>query len=337
VNQLRFREGDFIETSEGLIFDVKGMVHPPDRVIAYLRYFPSESGSRERLGVRYQKVYDLSARAKLLRKRWPQYLYRDPIFNRQFQAVPLGDITKHYLPTDKLTQLRRAKGPDNLQQAAIDLTGILAKEARVPVSKIGVSGSILVDLHRSKSDLDIVLYGASIARKCYRGLQRLLSARSDGFHPYTKKELYSLYVQRKQRASMPFEAFVRHERPKLLQGKFTGIDYFIRCVREWDECKEDYGDKRYQPAGRATVRAMIGDDTDSIFTPCSYRLINLESSRRRPEPSQIVSLRGRFCEQAHKHERVRARGTLERVVDGRRAESRLIIGEHPRDYLMVVG
>jgi len=313
------------------------MVHPPDRVIAYLRYFPSESGSRERLGVKYQKVYDLSARAKLLRKRWRQYLYRDPIFNRQFQAVPLEYVTKHYLPTDKLTQLRRTKEPDNMQQAAIDLAEILATEAKVPVSKIGVSGSILVDLHRSKSDLDIVLYGSSTARKCYRALQRLLTTRSEGFHPYTKKELYSLYVQRKQRASMPFEAFARHERPKLLQGKFKGTDYFIRCVREWDEWKEDYGDKRYCPVGTATVHATIGDDTESIFTPCSYRLINAQWSRRRPEPTRIVSLRGRFCEQAHKGDRVRARGTLEKVVNRRGAESRLIIGEHPRDYLMVVG
>jgi predicted nucleotidyltransferase len=26
------REGDFIETTEGLIFDVKGLVHPPDKM-----------------------------------------------------------------------------------------------------------------------------------------------------------------------------------------------------------------------------------------------------------------------------------------------------------------
>ncbi|MBD3350653.1 MAG: hypothetical protein GF364_04115, partial [Candidatus Lokiarchaeota archaeon] len=33
-------EGDFIETKESLIFDVKGIKHPKNHVIAYLRYFP---------------------------------------------------------------------------------------------------------------------------------------------------------------------------------------------------------------------------------------------------------------------------------------------------------
>ena len=34
-------EGDFLETNDGLIFDVKGLLHPPERKIAYLRYIPA--------------------------------------------------------------------------------------------------------------------------------------------------------------------------------------------------------------------------------------------------------------------------------------------------------
>jgi predicted nucleotidyltransferase len=33
-------EGDFIETKDGIIFDVKGFLHPADRIIAYIRYIP---------------------------------------------------------------------------------------------------------------------------------------------------------------------------------------------------------------------------------------------------------------------------------------------------------
>jgi hypothetical protein len=33
-------EGDFIETYDHLIFDVKGFLHPKDRIIAFLRYVP---------------------------------------------------------------------------------------------------------------------------------------------------------------------------------------------------------------------------------------------------------------------------------------------------------
>ncbi len=51
---LMVREGDFIETHEGLVFDVKGLVHPPERVIAFLRYYPSPKGKRKRDGKNLQ-------------------------------------------------------------------------------------------------------------------------------------------------------------------------------------------------------------------------------------------------------------------------------------------
>jgi len=279
----------------------------------------------------------LLARAKLLRTRWPQYLYRDPVFNREIQAVPIANVKQHYVPTEKLSQLQRAAEPDHQQRSAIEMAAILANQVEVQASQIGVSGSILVDLHTSKSDIDLVIYGSRVARKYYSRLQTLLSTRSKGFNPYESKDLRRLYVQRNQRAAMSFELFSRHERPKLLQGKFKGTDYFIRCVREWDEWEETYGDRRYYPAGRATVQATISDDTESILTPCTYRLVDAKATGKLHAPTQIVSFRGRFCEQAHTGERIRARGTLEKVVDERGDEYRLIIGENPRDCLTVAG
>jgi hypothetical protein len=339
VGRLHFRsrEGDFIETSDGLIFDVKGMLHPRDRVIAYLRYLPDKNGRRERLGVRYRKVYDLPARVKLLRAKWPEYLYWDSVFNREIQAVPMANVKQLFVPTEKLRQLRHVTDLDHQQESAVDMATILAKEARVSASKIGVSGSILVDLHTSKSDIDLVLYGSRVARKCYSQLGTLLGTRSQGFNPYEKRDLHRLYAQRKQRASMPFDIFARLEQPKVLQGKFRGIDYFIRCVKDWDEWHEEYGDRKYYPAGRTTVHATISNDSESIFTPCTYRLVGPTAAGRLRAPTQIVSFRGRFCEQAHTGQRVRARGTLEKVVHHRGDENRLVIGEDPRDFLMVVG
>ena len=42
----RAREGDYVETFDGHIFDVKGLVHPPRKVIAYLKYVPDLFGER---------------------------------------------------------------------------------------------------------------------------------------------------------------------------------------------------------------------------------------------------------------------------------------------------
>ena len=334
---MKAREGDFIETIEGLIFDVKGMLHPPDRVIAYLRYFPNENGRKRLTGVKYRKVYDLSARRKLLRTEWPEYLYWDPVFNRELEAVPNANVQHHYPPARKLAQLRGAPKLDSKQQSVVDMAKILAKEAGVPIAKIGVSGSILVDLHTTKSDIDLILYGSRVTRKCYSALQTLLTAKSQGFMGYEKIDLHRLYVRRKQQASMSFEQFLRHEQPKLLQGKFNGTDYFIRCVRDWGEWQESYGSKSYYPAGRSTVRARIGDDVESVFTPCVYRLADAEATGKLRAPTQIVSFRGRFCEQAHKGDRILAKGVLEKVVEDRGEEYRLVVGENPSDKLVVVG
>ncbi|MFW9845496.1 MAG: hypothetical protein ACFFD6_02010, partial [Candidatus Thorarchaeota archaeon] len=56
-------EGHFIITDDDLIFEVKGVIHPSDRVIAYLRYIKDDSGDRRsRDGTRFRKVYDLVRR-----------------------------------------------------------------------------------------------------------------------------------------------------------------------------------------------------------------------------------------------------------------------------------
>jgi len=334
--RLKAREGDFIETSDGLIFDVKGLLHPPDRIIAYLRYVPDRRGSRERRGIRYRKVYDLAARKKLLRARWPEFLFRDPVFNREVQAVPIDRVTRHYVPSERLAELQRAVELDTQERSALDAAETLVKEAEIPPSKIGVSGSILVGLHTTKSDIDLVLYGSGVARKCHSKLQELLSTRSQGFSPYERGDLRKLYLQRDQRVALSFEVFVRHERPKVLQGKFRGTDYFIRCVKDEDESEESYGDRKYYPVGRATVRATISDDSGCIFTPSTYHLVHARITGQRRAPTQIVSFRGRFCEQAHAGDEIFARGILERVVDKQSESFRLVIGENPRDCLIVV-
>ena len=68
---MKAREGDLIETDENLIFDVKGLVHPASRVVAFIRYFPDEKGKRTREGRSFGKVYSLSKRYALLKDKFP--------------------------------------------------------------------------------------------------------------------------------------------------------------------------------------------------------------------------------------------------------------------------
>lgn len=337
-SKFRVREGDFLETVNGLIFDVKGLLHPPDRAIAYLRYLPDRRGTRRKADVRYRKVYSLKARTLLLAKRWPEYLHKDPVFHREVQAVPLSEVRQHYVPTERLEGLRHHSRRDGLEQQAVDLAETLVKETGISRAEVGVSGSILTDLHTPRSDIDLILYGTDASRKCHTKLKALRDARAGGLSPHETGDLRALYRQRELATAMAFKVFAKHERSKVLQGKFRGTHYFIRCVKEWSELQEAYGDKEYYPIRRASVRASIASADDSIFTPCSYQISNAEVTRGDANhvPTQITSFRGRFCEQARTGDRVVAEGLLERVVDQSGEQYRLVIGEAAQDRLMVV-
>ena len=103
---MRVREGDFIETLEGLIFDVKGLIHPPNRVVAFIRYIPDERGDRYRNNVRYRKVYSLSERFSFLSEKFPSYLVYDPIFNMKLNLVSIDRIIRFYKPEERAKELR---------------------------------------------------------------------------------------------------------------------------------------------------------------------------------------------------------------------------------------
>ena len=59
------REGDLIRTKSNVVFDVKGLLHPPNKVIAFPRFIPSSTGHRKGNGVTYGKVYSLDERFRL--------------------------------------------------------------------------------------------------------------------------------------------------------------------------------------------------------------------------------------------------------------------------------
>jgi predicted nucleotidyltransferase len=136
-----------------------------------------------------------------------------------------------------------------------------------------------------------------------------------------------------------FEDFIRTESRKALQGKFMGRDYFVRFVKDWNEVNERYGDVRYMNVGYARIEATIADDSESIFTPCAYKINDVQvlEGPSVEHVEQVASFRGRFCEQARTGETVVAQGKVERVTDTRRKREyfRLLLGNKPSDYMIL--
>jgi len=338
MEALEAREGDYIETFDGLICDVKGLVHPGDRVVAFPRFVPDPNGERVRNGLCFRKVYPLADRFALLRDRYPEYYRFDRVFGRYMSEIPHEAISRINRPIEKVPELAKRGHLDSAERDALDFALLLSTSPGLGLDAIGISGSVLVGLHTPQSDVDILVYGA---RNCLLARRRVEELLDEGreVERYSEEGLRRLFEFRSQDTAMSFHDFARLERRKTIEGTFRRRDFFIRHVKAPDEVGEVYGDRTYRPLGRLAVEATITDDSDSIFTPCSYKVshVRVVEGPEGVSIAEIVSFRGRFCEQAHSGERVAASGTLERVefIDGG-AANRLLLGNAREDFMSVV-
>jgi predicted nucleotidyltransferase len=214
---------------------------------------------------------------------------------------------------------------------------LLQREAQVPASALGITGSVLIGLHTEQSDLDVMAFGVESCRKVYAALRRLLDMQTfTELRLLDFKGLEALYAERVIDTQMDFEEFAMLEMRKVNQGRFRDRTYFIRFVKDPTEAKDEYGAVQYTPLGRSRITGTIVHDQDSIFTPCRYPICNVQvlGEQQAFVPSEIVSYRGRFCEQAFTGELITATGTLEQLETNHGAiRHRLLLGNSSEDTL----
>jgi predicted nucleotidyltransferase len=332
-------EGAAVETAAGLIFTVKGITHPPDRVVAYLRYVPDQRGDRVRDQKRYRRVYSVAEQQEALQARGLLYVTDDPDLGVPVEAVPWRDVTRVYDPRERFRRLR-AEGPDDpLAADALGLLELLRDAAGVSPEALGLTGSLLFDLHAASSDIDVVVYGEDACRAVHAALGRLLGDPSSGVARPDRDELAAIHAVHRVETPLSPADFARLQAGKVNEGRFAGRPYFARFVKLPADVPERYGDPRFLAVGMAVVEALVIDDRDALFTPCRYAVgeakslagIHLHGLR------EVVSFRGRFADQARAGQRVRALGEVERVVWRDRPETtRLVVGGRPGDYLLAL-
>ncbi|MHA1535167.1 MAG: hypothetical protein ACTSP8_10615 [Promethearchaeota archaeon] len=315
-------EGDYLETKENhLFFDIKGYHHPQDRKICFLRFYPTPNGDRIKEGKKYKKIYSLDKRYQKVREEYPQYLFFSNELDLELQGVKIGDIKKIYTPKGYYNALIMKKQLANFELDLVQLCELFIKKGKMLENSIGISGSPMVGLNKEKSDLDILIYGTRESLEFQDNLKKMFNV-SKSLRKYNMQEYKTHYDWRFGGSSFSFEYFLKSEKRKLHQGKFNGNDFFIRYIKSPEDWKGNFYDYKFKNLGRIEIKAKIVDSTDSIFTPCSYKINGIEITDKNlivnninlKDITEINSFRGRFCEHAKDGERVLVKGKLEEVV-----------------------
>jgi predicted nucleotidyltransferase len=322
-------EGDYIETAEGLLFAVKGVHHPPGLTIAYLRYIPNPQGERVRNGRRYDRLYDLEHTEDILRLNFPHYLNRIEKKSLTLQSVPSQYIFRIYDPREKLREI--IEKPENDLQKTIAKLAESLQNKGVTREAMGVSGSLVINLAGSDSDVDLIVYGMENGRKAYESLKEL-RRETNWITAYDEETVTRVVWSRWADSGLDLKMLGSSEVQKILHGRVDNRDYFFRLLKLPQEVEiEDHS----RPLSIVRLTAKITDAEAAIYAPCSYLIKDCEylDSHGLPIPSQLLSYRGKFTEQAEKGDLVELRGSLEEVVIRGERSFRVILGRKG-DYMI---
>lgn len=343
-------EGDYLQTKEnGLFFDVKGLKHPEDRKICFIRFYPDPKGKRKRNGVQYSKIYDINKRYLFLKKNHPEYLFFSEQYDMELQGVLNSDIKKIYTPREYFNSLKQKSFLKGIEKDSFELCMLLADGGHLPAYSIGITGSQMIGLNTQDSDIDLIVYGTDTCLNFQKFLPEIFRT-SNKCRPYTFEEFKRHYKFRAGDSGISFNDFMKSEKRKLHQGIYNGMEFFIRYIKSPEDWDGSFYDYIYKNIGKIKLTAEILDAKNAIFTPASYkinvvRIIDLESKETNIEIEhfdldlikEINSYRGRFCEQAQKGELVFIEGKVERVIYKKKhSYYRILLGNSKTDKMIII-
>jgi predicted nucleotidyltransferase len=299
-------------TVEGFIFNVFGYEHPNDRVFAFLKYIPYEF--RKLFHVRFlerkwkygktqlfraEKLYtakNYQAFLEAFRNNFPNYVYFCPFREKEVISAPLSSIKKVYVPRECLRFITKLKHRDSLEKTALDFINLLSNESGIIVEDFGVHGSVALNMHTPKSDIDIVVYGSQNFRRLEKTIDKLVLS----------EKLSYLFNNR-------LDACRR------FRGQYKNKVFMYNAVRKPEEVNSKYGAFKYSPTLHVNFRCTVKDDKEAMFRPATYKIedykpIDSGSKLSRDEiPQVVVSMIGCYRNIARQGDKIRVSGMLEQV------------------------
>lgn len=345
-----------------------GFEHPPEGVIAYIKYYQTKTPTERQLVIGnetkyFSKVYHIQDRENLVKKIYHQYLVKPKNYDMTFQIVPWDEIKTHYRPEDALqAKISEVKHREVLPitKLTTELCEFLCQKAGVPTTGMGITGSQLINLQTSKSDIDVIVYGQLNALKIRQVLRDCFKENNPSIFvkPYNKDQLKELYKMRVDESGLTFYEFLKYEFRKLHQGTYKGTDFFIRFLefsdRDQYRQQNNFSTQTIHNLGKIKISAEVCGDEHWWNTPAWIEMANITVEEKSDigirsklllgkynlDVNRIwrtYTLRGRFIENIRLLERFEAYGTLELVVrPNQQPFLQIMIGTNLTDYLKLI-
>ena len=332
-----FHDRDFIRSPEDMFFCVVGELHPLDRAISYLRYFPSSESLWKHGEKQYRRamasysIPNLLMNINYLKKNYPAYVFNSEVFGVEMSSIPTSCVVEHYKSQVKLGRILEMINPDTLQACSRDLVNYLSEFTKIPIEKFGVTGSILIDLHNPEfSDIDLTVLGRENGFKLKRSLPDLSKNKDGPISDISEKALNRWYQDKSNSHPLNFEELKIIQRRQWNYRSFNGTVFSLHPVRSNHELQEHYGDLRFKSVGVVKGSALISDVSDSLFNPHMYKVerFKVDVGPAINDVNVVASYSGFYGGIFEEGEEVSVRGKLERVDDSRTGDMyhRVVIG-----------
>jgi hypothetical protein len=304
-------DGDTFTTKDGFIFNVFGYEHPFKRVFAFLKYIPATFQKlfnieylentwnfEEQKLFRAENLYtakNYQIFLETFRKNFPDYVYYCPFRRKEIITAPLDSIEKVFVPRDCLHDLTMLETKDDLQRMSLNLIDLLSIESDIGLEDFGIHGSVALNMHTSKSDIDLVVYGAKNFRVLEATIDRLVE---------TGKLSYKF--------SNRLDACRRYK------GKYLNKIFMYNAIRKPEEIKGEYGQLQYDAVAPVGFSCRVQDDTEAMFRPATYKIRDCDPVQagelsKGKVPETVVSMIGCYRNVARRGERIGVSGMLERA------------------------
>ncbi|MHA2231210.1 MAG: hypothetical protein ACXAB4_01795 [Candidatus Hodarchaeales archaeon] len=161
LRENQFLRDDYIRDTNGIIYLVILNDHPPNSVVVIPKYIPTPGGkwrgSYSRLFQEYTSTeFHNVVKMDIFRK----YQFYSKNFNKKLLAIPHNLIKEHYIPEKRLEEIVSSPRRDltSLEKKAADTVDLII-EMGVEQTSIGITGSLLYNLHMPFSNLSMIMYG----------------------------------------------------------------------------------------------------------------------------------------------------------------------------------